>query len=102
MSRSLWKPSLLKISCYPAIELRTVCLGYENIETCLSGLLGEIWEVGPGRYRAIQTRGFNGQLLANEQLVRFGDSDLDVWVRRLRVPEDPKDQTQFANTFGWD
>lgn len=108
--RSLWKVSNHKLGGYPAIELRTTCLGHENVEYCLSGPRGEIWEVTIGqdglsrpgctpRYAAIVTHGLNGQLSAYEQLVRFGEVELSGWVDRLGIPATSEEQTPFANTF---
>ncbi len=97
--KSMWKPSNHKIGNVRAIELRTVCFGQENVEYCLSGPNGEIWEVGGGRYQAIFLEARESKNRRQELLVRFGDSELEGWIAKIGVPENPSDQTQYSNIF---
>jgi hypothetical protein len=96
----LWKPSQSRIGSRPAIELRTNCRGLETVELGLSGPRGDIWVSSSGRYKAVVVRGLNGQLSSNEQLVRFGESDLERWISKLAIPRTAEEQATFANTFG--
>lgn len=98
--RNRWKPSNKTIGDIHCIELETYCLGHYNIEYSLSGENGEIWEVGYGRYAAIVLIDSKARYGYREQLVRFGEEDLGDWIRRLSIPNDPKEQAMYANTFG--
>lgn len=97
--RQLWKPSKRTIGDYPCIELRTVCMGNENVEYALAGPRGEIWEYDAHRYMAVVTSGISLRKSPQEQLVRFERGDLDLWIKRLGIPKSPSDQTPYANFF---
>lgn len=97
--RELWKPSQVRIGSRQAIQLKTVCMGHENLEHCLASKNGDIWEYGRGTYRAIVKRDSKGRKLSEEQRKRFGAAELETWIQRLAIPEDPKDQTPRANGF---
>ncbi len=101
MRTSIWKPSQMMFGKHLCIELtQRNRFGELETEYALAGRRGDIWKYGPGVYRAIVIRGKTGKLHANEQLVRFGEEELDRWVVELQVPADPVEQTPYANTFG--
>lgn len=91
--RTLWIKSSTKIGSRTAIQLG------EGGETCLSSKYGEIWESGPGKYKAIVIRDSRGVRSVNEQLVAFGEVELEAWISKLQIPENPEEQTPHANGF---
>lgn len=97
--RNLWKPSTRSIGGLKAVELRTTCLGLETVEYCLASKYGEIWELGGGRYAAIAKR-VPGQCRSlEEKRSVFGEGELESWIMKFKISNDPADQTPFANNF---
>lgn len=97
--RNLWKPSAVRIGSRQAIELRTSCLGYDNVEYCLSSRKGEIWGVGSGLWMAVLKPIRGSGTLSGERLIRFGDGQLEDVIAQLDISPNPTNQTPWANGF---
>lgn len=98
--KTLWKASNTTLAGYPCAVLISGTGALCTVEYVLAGRRGEIWEVCPGTYAAIEFRGPGGGLYDSERRVRFGGAQLSTWVVRLEVPlEDPEKQAMYANTY---
>lgn len=97
--RNLWTTSTEKIGSRTCIELKTTCMGHDNVEYCLASSKGEIWHLGGSTYTAYVLSARISSSDREEQRIRFDKAELEEWIRRLEIPVDPSEQTPHANGF---
>lgn len=91
-----WKNLGDTIEGFPCVTLvgEGVNRKSQDKELCLAGELGEIWENGPGKYKAcIVLRGRR-----DEKIFSFDSKDLKKVKTQLRVPFRADDQVALANS----
>lgn len=92
MSKALFKDHGRSMGPYRCCSLRSIdCDGQANLEHCLAGAKGEIWEAGVGKYKAIVA------YAEHEKIISFNSSKLAAVVLRLQVPASPTEQAVWAN-----
>ncbi len=84
MSKSKWRNAGEFIEKYPCVNL--------GLEKCISGEKGEIWESGPGRYKA-----FLALRSGDEKIISFDSKYLPKAVIRIDVPASRRRQVALAN-----
>lgn len=91
-----WEVKSHKIQGFPCASLVSMNLvtGEVEVETCLSGARGEIWEKGDGSYIAVE---FVGE--ATEKIKYVKSQDFNSVRKSLKIPFRPEDQLRFDNNF---
>lgn len=68
------------------------CVSLANGELCIAGEKGEIWQSGPGMYKALLLKP-----CGDEKIISFSQAELHKVVLKIKVPATLERQAYFAN-----